>query len=67
MIPERATYGIYLVIWFKDSEVFTKPSKWDDPEKLLTDLQTKAEEIREHFGNRIEPIIIDVTKKPRVR
>ncbi|MBI2264523.1 MAG: hypothetical protein HYU64_05050 [Armatimonadetes bacterium] len=67
MVPEGARFGIYLVIWFKDSNGgrFSEPVKWETPRVLEDDLVKAAESVRRNCGDTIRPLVIDVTRKPR--
>lgn len=61
----RTKYGIFMVMWFKDTEkkFFTEPSEFEKLE-FLEILDKKADEIEKIEGYFIKPVLIDASKKP---
>jgi len=54
------SFGVYLVLWFKDGNYWHKPTKYQTPEDLRADVQAVAHEVP---SKTIQVIVLDVTRK----
>lgn len=54
------SFGVYLVLWFKDGKHWDRPTKYENPDELRTQLQALADQLP---SKTIQTIVIDVTRK----
>jgi hypothetical protein len=54
------SFGVYLVLWFKDGNYWHKPTKYQTPQDLRADVQALADEVP---SKTIQVIVVDVTRK----
>jgi hypothetical protein len=59
--PSGCSHGIFVVLWFKKSDGYDYPTKWDDAGALRDDLEARAEEVQSRYGVTIATYVLDVT------
>ncbi len=60
MFPKVCKFGIYVVLWFKESS-YNYPAKWETPDDLLSDIIQRSKKVENEKGVNIACYIIDLT------
>lgn len=64
--PSQCKHGIYVVLWFRDSERYPYPTKWATPQELLEELDRRKQDIMDRHDVEIACYVIDLTTWPRL-
>jgi hypothetical protein len=64
--PSECRHGIYVVLWFKDSERYPYPTKWATPQGLTEELSLYKHEITERHHVDLACYVIDMTTATRL-
>lgn len=64
--PSGCTHGIYVVLWFKDSERYSYPTRWATPQELAEELSLHKHEITERHHVDLACYVIDMTTATRL-
>lgn len=64
--PSGVGYGLYIVIWFKDTERYPFPTRWQSNEEFLAELEAARDQLIAEYNISLACYLIDATTMPRL-